>query len=130
MVAPAVSLASAHHGEAIVDGHSPVHALVGFAAGILGMDPHVAMMVFIGARIVEHSLRSGPAHALFGREKGESLGNEMGDLLFEVAGLHYGKMLRDKLVAAPHAPAPTAGIGQYYFPAPPGFGYVNYNRKS
>ncbi len=116
MVAPAVSLSSAHHGEAIVDAHSPLHAIIGFAAGISGIDPHVAMMMFIGARIVEHSLRSGPKHALLEREQGQSLGNEFGDLLFEVAGLHYGHALRERLTAEPQAPAPVAGIGNYYFP--------------
>ena len=56
--APAISLDHAHSGEALIDAHTPLHALVGFAAGILGVDPHVAMLTFIGARIVEASLRS------------------------------------------------------------------------
>lgn len=108
MAAPAVSLATAHHGEALVDAHTPLHALVGFAAGILGVDPHVAMMTFIGARIVEQALKSGAKHAVFEREEGQSLGNEMTDLLFEVAGLHYGETLRRRLTAEPE---PTAGLG-------------------
>jgi len=115
MSAPAISLEHGHHGEAIVDAHSPLHAIVGFTAGILGIDPHIAMMVFIGARIVEHSIVSSPTHALLGREQGQSLGNEMGDLLFEVAGLHYGKMLRERLVAPP-PPLPTSGLGYALHP--------------
>jgi hypothetical protein len=108
MSAPAVSLAPANRGEALIDAHSPLHAIVGFAAGILGVDPHVAMLTFIGARIVEAALKSGTKHALFGREEGQSLGNEMTDLLFELAGLHYGELLREKLTAEP---APAAGLG-------------------
>lgn len=107
MVAAAASLAPAHHGAALIDAHTPLHAVVGFAAGILGVDPHVAMAVFIGARIVEASLKSGAKHALLGREEGQSLGNEMTDLLFEVGGLHYGQALRQRLTAE----IPVAGIG-------------------
>ncbi len=109
MSAAAISLAPAHHGEALIDAHTPLHAIVGFAAGILGVDPHVAMMTFIGARIVEQALKSGTKHAIFGREEGQSLGNEMTDLLFEVAGLHYGEMLRERLTAEPQ---PAAGLGR------------------
>ncbi len=37
----------------------------------------------------------------------------MGDLLFEIAGLHYGKLLRERLAAAaaPPPPLPTSGLG-------------------
>ncbi len=111
MSAPAVSLAPAHHGEALIDAHTPLHAVIGFAAGVMGVDPHVAMFVFIGARIVEAALKSGAKHAVFEREEGQSLGNEMTDLLFEVAGLHYGELLREKLTAEP---APAAGLGRMH----------------
>ncbi len=121
MAAPAVSLASAHHGEALVDAHTPLHALVGFAAGILGVDPHVAMLTFIGARIVEQALKSGTKHAIFEREEGQSLGNEMTDLLFEIAGLHYGEMLRHKLTAEPE---PTAGLGRIHLQPYTGFNFT------
>lgn len=107
MSAPAVSLAHEHHGEALIDAHTPLHAIVGFTAGIMGIDPHVAMMVFIGARIVEASLKSGTKHAVFGREEGQSLGNEMTDLMFEIAGLHYGESLRHRLLAE----VPVSGLG-------------------
>lgn len=113
MAATAISLAPAKHGEALIDAHTPVHAIVGFAAGIMGIDPHVAMMVFIGARIVEASLKHGAGHAVFGREEGQSLGNEMTDLMFEVAGLHYGESLRHRLLAET---TPAAGLGR---PLPP-----------
>jgi hypothetical protein len=97
------------HGAALIDAHTPLHGVVGFAAGILGIDPHLAVAVFIGARIVEQSLHSGAKHALFEREEGQSLGNELTDLLFEVAGLHYGQSLRKRLL-----PEPVAGVGQYF----------------
>ena len=37
----------------------------------------------------------------------------MADLLFELAGLHYGEMLRHKLTAEPE---PTAGLGFHVRP--------------
>jgi hypothetical protein len=107
--AAAISLAPAHHGQAVIDGHSPVHFLVGFAAGVMGVDPHLAMVAFVGAKIVDESLRAGTKHAVFGRESGQSLGNELADILFEVTGLHYGKLLRGKL-GAPAAAAHGLGI--------------------
>jgi len=108
--APAISLAPAKHGEALIDAHTPLHAIVGFAAGVMGVDPHVAMITFIGARIVEQALRAGTKHALFEREEGQSLGNEMTDLIFELGGLHAGEVLRERLLAEHEAP--TAGLGR------------------
>ena len=110
MSEPLVSLAPAHHGEALIDAHSPLHAIVGFAAGVMGIEPHVAMLTFIGARIVEQALRAGTKEALFEREQGQSLGNEMTDLLLELSGLQLGERLRERLLAEPAPPpAPAAG---------------------
>ncbi len=108
--AAAISLAPAKRGEALIDAHTPLHAIVGFAAGVMGIDPHVAMAVFVGARIVEATLKSGPKHAFFEREEGQSLGNEMTDLLFELGGLHYGELLRERLLSENEVP--TAGLGR------------------
>ncbi len=113
--ARAISWSAAHRGEAVIDAHSPLHFGVGFAAGALGVDPHIALMTFVGAKIVEESLSAGPRHALFSRERGQSLGNELADILFEIAGLYYGKQLRSKLAAqTPVEPAPISGLGIDY----------------
>jgi len=109
--AHAISWAPARQGEAVIDGLSPVHFLMGFAAGVLGIDPHLAIVTFVGAKIVDESLRQGARHAVFGRESGQSLGNELADVLLEVGGLHAGKMLRDKLGAPPPA---AHGLGFDY----------------
>jgi hypothetical protein len=116
-----VSLAPANAGEAVIDAQSPVHFLVGFTAGILKVDPHLAVLVFIGAKVVEQALRSGPGHALLKREQGQSLGNELSDLLFEMGGLTVGEKLREHLDAQQE---PTAGIGEYFVEPMQGFGYV------
>lgn len=108
--AAAISLAPAKQGEALIDSHSPLHVVIGFAAGVMGIDPHVAVLTFIGARIVEAALKSGAKHAVFEREDGQSLGNEMTDLLLEMAGLRAGELLRERLTAEPEAP--TAGLGR------------------
>lgn len=111
MPAAAVSLAPARVGEAVIDAQTPVHFLVGFIAGVLKIDPHVAVLTFIGAKVIDQALRAGAGHALFEREHGQSLGNELSDLLFEMAGLTVGEKLRDKL----EEPAPTAGLGRLHF---------------
>jgi hypothetical protein len=123
-----ISFAPAKRGAALIDANSPIHLIVGFTAGILGIDPHAAIAVFVGAKIVEASLREGPHHALFERESGQSLGNEMTDLGLEVLGLHLGEHLRHKLQDAPLATAPAAGIGAYFqdpmYQPISGLGYV------
>lgn len=106
-----ISFAPKHHGQALVDMHSPVHFLVGFAAGVLGVDPHLAMATFVGAKIVDESLRQGFGHAVFGRESGQSLGNELADLMLEVGGLHAGAKLREHYTGQPAA---VHGLGAYY----------------
>ncbi len=110
MTSAAISLAPAKRGEALIDSHTPLHAIIGFAAGVMGIDPHLAMATFIGARLVEAALKSGAKHALFEREEGQSLGNEMTDLLFELGGLQLGEKLRERLTTEPEAP--TAGLGR------------------
>jgi len=105
-----MSAAASKQGGALIDAHTPLHAIVGFAAGVLGVDPHVAMIVFIGARITEAALSEGARHALFEPEHGQSLGNELTDLLFEMGGLHAGEALRHKLLASSET-EPTAGLG-------------------
>jgi hypothetical protein len=93
-------------GSALIDGMTPVHLVLGFFAGALGVDPKVAVATFIGARIIETAVRKGTGHALYGREEAQSLGNELGDVLALMAGSHLGHYLRDQ--AAANA---TAGLG-------------------
>jgi|SRR5882672_6398485 len=109
MSAAAISLTPAHVGQAVIDAQTPVHFLVGFIAGVMKIDPHLAVLAFIGAKVVDQALRAGPSHALLERESGQSLGNELSDLLFEMAGLTAGERLREKL----DEPAATAGIGRF-----------------
>lgn len=109
----AISWSPERKGEAVIDLQSPLHFGVGFTAGALGLDPHLALIGFVGAKIVEESLSAGPRHAIFGRERGQSLGNELADILFEIAGLYYGKLLRTRLAerAAQQVPAaPPAAV--------------------
>lgn len=108
-----MSDAASKQGGALIDAHTPLHAIVGFAAGVLGVDPHIAMIVFIGARITEAAMREGTRHALFEPEHGQSLGNELTDLLFEMGGLHAGEALRHKLLGSD--PEPTAGLGGNHY---------------
>ena len=101
---------TAKHGGALVDAHTPLHAIVGFVAGVLGVDTHLAVGVFIGARIVESSLRDGAKAALLKPEHGQSLGNEMTDLLFEIGGLGAGQAIRQKFTGE----QPVHGLGAHY----------------
>jgi hypothetical protein len=112
-----MTTASLSHVEPLVDARSPLHAIIGFAAGVMGVDPHLAMVAFVGARIVEQAFDEGTEHAVYAREEGHSLGNELTDLMFEIVGLHLGEKLRERLLEQ-HEPNAThaAGIGQLSFP--------------
>ena len=93
---PIVATSAQQQGAALVDGMSPVHLTIGFLAGVFGVDPHVAAMAFVGVRLFETAVREGTGHALFGRESGQSLGNELTDVALEFAGAHAGHYLRAK----------------------------------
>lgn len=93
----AISLARSQQGKALIDMHTPLHALLGFAAGMLAVDTHVAFGILVGARVVSEALRQGPERALFQMGQRQSLGNELTDLILEVVGLHYGELLRARL---------------------------------
>jgi hypothetical protein len=100
MPARVLSLHPSHHGSALIDRHSPIHLLIGFAAGILGVNTYLAVAVFIGAKVVDEVVHAGP-HALFKRGDGQSVGNELSDLLLEMGGLAAGEKLRERLLPAP-----------------------------
>jgi hypothetical protein len=110
MPARAISLNRAHHGAAMIDAHSPIHLLVGFAAGVLGVNTYLAVLAFIGAKVVDEVVHTGP-HALFRRGEGQSIGNELSDLLLEMGGLAVGEKLRERLLPAP---LPTAGFSNFH----------------
>ncbi len=104
-------------GAALIDGMTPVHLVLGFFAGALGVDPKIAVASFIGARILETAVRQGTGHALFGREEAQSLGNELGDILALMLGTDLGKHLRERAMQNSAVPA-AAGVGTYFVPAP------------
>jgi len=102
------------HGEAPIDSLTPVHFLTGFAAGVLGVNTYLAVLAFIGAKVVHQMMYLGP-HALLKSDEGQSLGNEASDLLFEMAGLAVGEKLRERLTPEPATPV-VAGLGLTYYP--------------
>lgn len=112
--ATAISFAPRARGKALIDAQTPTHAALGLAAGLLGLDTYLALAVLIGAKIVDASLRDGPAEALFSPGKGQALGNEMTDLLFEVGGLRLGHLLRERMQAAKGDQVAT--LGHYHHP--------------
>ena len=97
MAQKAVSFSHKDQGTALIDAHTPLHALLGFAAGVLAVDAHVAFGILLGARIVAESMSTSPKRALFTAAHKQTLGNELADLAFEIAGLHYGEKLRARL---------------------------------
>lgn len=114
MAAHAISLTPTQQGEAIVDAQTPLAFIVGFAAGIFGIDPSLAMVTFVGAKIVDQSLNANPKRALFRRERGESLGNQLADVLANFAGTQIGAQLRAKLNEPAPAALELAGLGIDY----------------
>lgn len=112
------------HGQSAVDLATPVHFLIGVAAGIYGVSPVKAALVFTVAKVAAAGVEKGMGHALFTRKKGESNLNELCDLLAEIGGVDVGARIRSKWNPSPTtpavSPAPVSGklAGYGYVPAP------------
>jgi hypothetical protein len=95
-------------GAAFVDWFTPLHLGLGFAAGGLGLNPHLAAILFVGARTAKLAAEEGLGHALFSIEHGQSHANELTDLTAEFLGLYLGGKARQMITG--HAPA-AHGLG-------------------
>jgi len=91
-------------GLALFDYKTPMHFGVGFAAGTLGLNPHLAALLFIAAKAGKVALEEGLGHALFGEREQQSYGNEMMDLLAEMTGILAGLKTRSLITGAPALP--------------------------
>lgn len=91
-------------GLALFDYKTPLHFGAGFAAGMLGINPHVAALLLIAAKAGKVALEEGMGHALFGDKEPQSYGNETMDLLAEMAGVTAGLRTRELVTGEPAAP--------------------------
>src|SRR6185295_7542807 len=82
-------------GAALIDWQTPLHFAVGAFAGAVGLNPHVAAIVFVGLRTANLAAAEGLGHALFSTEHGQSHANEMMDLMSEFVGLYVGGKARE-----------------------------------
>jgi hypothetical protein len=96
------------HGQSAIDLATPLHFLIGIAAGIYGVSPVKAALFFTVAKIGVASVEKSMDHALFRRKKGESNLNELCDLLAEIGGVDVGARIRSKWNPSPVTP--TAGL--------------------
>lgn len=90
-------------GLALFDYKTPLHFGAGFAAGALGMNPHLAAFLLIALKAGKVALEEGLGHALFADKEPQSYGNEMMDLLTEMTGIMAGAKTRE-LVTGQAAP--------------------------
>jgi len=103
----ALSLSPRRSGETLIDVNTPLAFIIGFTAGVWGIDPSMSMLTFVAAKIVHESLATDPKSALFKRGRGESLSNELGDVLANFAGVQLGVLTRGRLQQpATQQPAP------------------------
>lgn len=114
MSAALASWSPKRSGTALIDAQTPLSFIVGFAAGIFGIDPSLAMLTFVGAKVVDQSLSAGTERALFRRDTGESLGNQLTDVLVNFAGTQIGAQLRGRLAEQPAPEVPVSGLGIDY----------------
>ena len=94
-------------GAAVIDWQTPLHLGVGVFAGALGINPHLAAVIFVGLRTLNLAVEDGLGHALFSTEHGQSHANEMSDLMAEFLGLYIGGKAREKITGE----APVHGLG-------------------
>lgn len=98
-------------GLALFDYKSPVHFGVGFAAGTLGLNPHLAALLVIAAKAGKVALEEGLGHALFADKEPQSYGNEMMDLLMEMTGILAGLKARALITGEPALPVHGTELG-------------------
>jgi len=91
-------------GLALFDYKTPMHFGLGFAAGTLGLNPHLAAILFIGLKAGKVALEEGLGHALFGDKEPQSYGNEMMDLFSEMMGIAAGLKTRSLITGEPALP--------------------------
>ncbi len=94
-------------GAAFIDWMTPLHFGLGFTAGALGLNPHLAALLFIGTRTAVLAAEEGLGHALFSTEHGQSHANELADLSSEFLGLYLGGRTRQLITGQ----APVHGLG-------------------
>ena len=114
-----------HVGSALIDYKTPLHFGVGFAAGALGVSPHIAAIAFLAFKAGKLAVKHGFGHALFEKTEEQSYGNEIMDLTAEMVGIGFGLKARELFTGEPaHA---VHGLGgkivavpqaQPYPPAP------------
>lgn len=95
------------YGQSPLDLFTPVHFGLGFIAGVMGVSPVKAALVFTVLKIGVASAEKGLGHALLRRVPGESNVNELCDLLAEIGGVSYGSQIRSRWAPAPIAPTTT-----------------------
>lgn len=95
----------------IFDEQTPLHFGVGLSAGALGVDPHVATLGFIIARVIGVALNAGFNKALFLPQHGHSAAKEIADLAVEVTGIYVGKLVRERYQQQRAAAPPPALTG-------------------
>ncbi len=105
------------YGQSPLDLYTPMHFGIGFIAGVMGVSPVKAALVFTVLKIGVASAEKGLGHALLRRVPGESNVNELCDLLAEIGGVSYGASVRSRWAPSPQIPAadsapspPMAGI--------------------
>lgn len=98
-------------GAALFDWQTPLHLGVGAFAGAMGINPHVAAILFVGLRTVNLAAEEGLGHALFSTEHGQSHANEMADLLAEFVGLYLGGKARSMITGQPAAEHGVGALG-------------------
>ncbi len=94
------------YGQSPLDLYTPVHFGLGFIAGVMGVSPVKAALVFTVLKIGVASAEKGLGHALLRRVPGESNVNELCDLLAEIGGVSYGARVRSRWAPSPVTPTP------------------------
>lgn len=91
-------------GLALFDYKTPLHFGAGYAAGLLGISPHIAALGLIAAKAGKIALEEGLGHALFEDKEPQSYGNEIMDLLSEMVGIAAGLKTRSMVTGEPALP--------------------------
>lgn len=80
-------------GDAPIDGRTPISFLVGFIAGMSGMNPSWAAVTLLSFESLLIALEHGRVDAIFNEQRSsQSYGNQTVDILVTIVGVHFGDL--------------------------------------
>ena len=109
---PAISLDKKFTGASVIDGKTPISFMVGFFAGMSGLNASWATVAVVGFEAILVAMDEGMS-AAFEKRSPQSYGNQMVDVMVGIAGVYYGELYKKNQEQKGYVPPlPASPIAQ------------------